>query len=107
MYHFEAEYCEMTCGKDDSGFEYTASHGSLVCHNHTWVTETFQAVTPICIAKPCQALYQSSLVQNAEINCAASDIINDGKDKLRLRNICLFSISRLLQRGDSVRSYKM
>jgi hypothetical protein len=68
----------MSCGSDASGFEYMASYDKLVCHNHNWVTDTFQAATPACTAKPCKAIYQSSLVQNGEIDCSPSAIIDDG-----------------------------
>ena len=77
-YHFEDEYCQISCGMDQFGVLYTASHALLVCHNHQWVTETFQAATPTCAAKPCDS-YLDYTVANAEIECSPATVNNGGE----------------------------
>ena len=71
-YHFEGEYCQVTCGTDKYGIVYQASHEILVCHDHMWVTKQFEAATPTCTAKPCH-LYPSlsdQEIPNTEFECS-------------------------------------
>ena len=52
-YHFEGEYCQITCGADADGFVYKASHDVLVCHDHQWVTQTLEPAVLNCVSMPC------------------------------------------------------
>ena len=76
-YYFEGEYCHVTCGKDGSGYEYTASHEKLVCHNHTWVTGTLGDAELSCTSRPCDPITANSATK-PEIICSPTVKINNG-----------------------------
>ena len=80
-YHFEDEFCQISCGTDANGIEYVASHDVLVCHDHNWVTKTFQPAAPTCTAKPCTS-YPSAAAQtipNTEFECFPTTLITGSK----------------------------
>ena len=80
-YHFEDEYCQITCGADADGFVYEASHDILVCHDHQWVTQTFQPATLTCNAMPCLSYPTSPFEEapaNTQFECNATPITPTG-----------------------------